>query len=503
MERKKEEKPWLLFRIIIPISREINIFTWVTSKTTALGPVMLGTAADKLWGWRVEIIDENNYHGGPRDKDGLPDHRTLQRENPATAIGFYCGFSSTMERVWQLAEFYRDQGVTTISGAWHVHYRPEESLQKGIDIIVHGEGENVIRPLLREIEREKYFSGIMGISYLEEGEVKHTPPERLEIPDLNSLPFPNFGLLKYAELGIYPIGRIRGCSRNCEFCSVSGKPHWASGEHLFRTVEYLVETRGAEKFFIVDDRLDEDRQGTLNFLSLVAEKYGDKLNFTAQIWIGAAKDEELLAASKKAGVRRFCIGYESCIDAELIGMKKGYLSANLVNWTKVFHRFGLLIHGMFIFGYPMKEGAIIMRAKERARHLKKFIRRGQIDTIQILHPIPVAGSELRKRMEKEGKIFSLNAVPWSRYDGQWICSRPDNMSLKDFQELPTKIMRWFYSPWNIFRIPLRIVYLFKGWQRFNRSWRKDLITTGGYFLFKKWHKRYKRQSFLEKLESLK
>ena len=65
----------LLFRMIVPCY-EINIFSRQAQKTTSLGAVMVATAANKLWGWRVEVIDENNYNG-PRDRSGLPDHKTL------------------------------------------------------------------------------------------------------------------------------------------------------------------------------------------------------------------------------------------------------------------------------------------------------------------------------------------------------------------------------------------------------------------------------------------
>lgn len=126
--------------------------------------------------------------------------------------------------------------------------------------------------------------------------------------NLDNLPFPNFGLLKYAKLKIYPIGRIRGCSKNCEFCSVRGKPNWASAEHLFKTVKWLVETRGAREFFIVDDRLEEDRDGSLDFFALISKKYGRALDFTVQIRLEAAKDVVLLDAMKKAGVKAICIG---------------------------------------------------------------------------------------------------------------------------------------------------------------------------------------------------
>ena len=157
MEKREMDRKWRLFRVIIPAFSEINIFTRIARKTTALGPIMVATVADKILGWRVEVIDENNYRKGPRDKNGLPDHRTLQEENPAAVVGLFCGLSSTMERAWQIAEFYRQQGIVTIVGGWHTHYMPVESLKKSIDIVVHGDGEIVIRRILKAIERKKHF----------------------------------------------------------------------------------------------------------------------------------------------------------------------------------------------------------------------------------------------------------------------------------------------------------------------------------------------------------
>ena len=504
MEKREAGRNWRLLRIVIPAFSEINIFTRIAKKTTALGPIMVATAADKILRWRVEVVDENNYRGGPRDKNGLPDHKTLQEENPAAVVGLFCGLSSTMGRAWQIAEFYRQQGIVTIVGGWHTHYMPVESLKKSIDIVVHGDSEIVIRRILKAIERKKTLSKIPGISFLQGEQIKTTLSE--SAINLDNLPFPNFGLLKYAKLKIYPIGRIRGCSKNCEFCSVRGKPNWASAEHLFKTVKWLVETRGAREFFIVDDRLEEDRDGSLDFFALISKKYGRALDFTVQIRLEAAKDVVLLDAMKKAGVRMVCIGYESCIDEELRGMRKGYLSSDMVKWTKVFHSFGFFVHGMFIFGYPLKEKVATISAKERVKRLKKFIRQCRLDTIQILRPIPIAGADLRSRMEREGKLFPLEIVPWSKYDGNYICYRPDNMTLQELQELPTKIMRWFYNPISFVRIPLKTVvfpfdYLIRGWGRWYRDWRNDIAKYGGHLLIKRWLKHYERQSFLKKLKN--
>ncbi|MDP3052367.1 MAG: cobalamin-dependent protein [bacterium] len=505
MKEIKRNGEWPLFRMIIPAFREINIFTPIAERITALGPIIIATVADKLWGWRAEVIDENNYHKGPRDNEGLPDHKTLQGENPAAVIGLFCGLSSTMERAWQIADFYRNEGVAVIAGGWHAHYSPEESLRKGIDVVVHGDGEEIIQRLLQALWQKLPLSEIPGISYWQDAQIKTNLPEKMEVSDLNDLPFPNFGLLRFAKVKIYPIGRIRGCGKHCEFCSVRGKPHWATSQYLFEEVKWLAETRRAGTFFIVDDRMEEDRAGALEFFEKISQKYGFGLDFTVQIRLEAATDSILLTAMKKAGVRTVCIGYESPINEELIAMRKGYLSSDMVKWTKIFHSYGFFVHGMFIFGYPLKGIAVTISARERFRQFKKFIRRCRLDTVQILRPVPLVGTDLRIRLEQEGRLFPLDVVPWGKYDGSYACYQPNNMTLKELQELPLKLMGWHYNPLSFVRIPLKTLafpfdYLIRGWQRWYRGWRNDIFRYGGHLLIKQWLKRYEHQAFLKKLE---
>ncbi len=249
-------KIWPLIRFIAPVFPEVNIFSRV--KISPLGIVNVATAASRVWGWNVEIIDENNYRG-PRDENGLPDHELLQKENPASVVGFYCGLSSTMARVFELSSFYRECGAINIAGGWHAHYRPDEVLDNNFDIVVHGDGEIVIRQILTALrdEDEGKISGIPGISFWKNGEHATNLPSMIEMPDLSGLPYPNFGLIRHLKkIKYYPVGRVRGCIMNCEFCSVKGSPRWADPQYVFDTVKWLVETRKARKFFIVDDRFE-------------------------------------------------------------------------------------------------------------------------------------------------------------------------------------------------------------------------------------------------------
>ncbi len=498
-----EMKDWPLVRFIIPVFPELNIFTRQAKKITALGLVMVATVANKLWGWRIEIIDENNYRG-PRNSQDLPDHLTLQRESPAAIVGFYCGLTSTIERVWNLAEFYHREGVATIAGGWHAHYCPEETLENNIDVVVHGDGEIVIQRTIEALKEKNSLKDIPGISFMENGQIKTNSPEMPEVPNLNDLPYPDFGLLRYAKIKIYPIGRIRGCSMNCEFCSVKGKPRWATANYFFNLVKWLRETRKARHFFIVDDRLEEDLDGTIEFFRMISEKYGNRLVFTVQMRLGAAKNIKLLEVMKEAGVRTVCIGYESPIDEDLIAMRKGYLVSHMLEWTKILRRY-FPIHGMFIVGYPLKEKTKQISSKEIVKRFKKFIRKASLDTVQILLPVPIVGTDLRKRLEKEERIFPLELVSWSKYDGNYPCFAPDNMTLREFQEIPVKLMDRFYNPLSFFRIPLRTIsfpvdYFIRGWKSWYRDWSRDVIKYGGHLLLQRWQKKQKGNKFTEKLE---
>ena len=496
-----ETDDWPLMRFIVPAFPEVNIFTYAAKKTTPLGPVAAATVAAKTWGWRVEIIDENNYRG-PRDALGLPDHTQLQKECFASVAGFYTGLSSTMDRVFDLAASYRASGVVTIAGGWHAHYCPDEALRKNIDIVVHGDGEVAIRQLLMALQDGTSLTNIPGISYIADGSVYSNAPPMLELTNLNELPYPDFGLLKHARrIKTYSIGRVRGCRFNCEFCSVNGEPRWASAAHLMNTVQWLVQTRNARSFFIVDDRLEENLEGISDFFTMIRERYRNRLDFTVQMRLETARNLNFLQTMKNAGVTMVAVGYESPIDEDLKAMRKGYLSKHMVEWTHALRRH-FWVHGMFIFGYPARQEGGGLSVPERVRRFKAFIREAGVSSIQVLHPVPLVGTNLRARLIDGKRIFPLDVVPWSRYDGNYACFIPKDMTLTELQETPIRIMRWFYSRLSLFRIPLKVLavhYLVRGWRHWRYGWLREITRYGGYRLLRRWQKAQRETLFLERL----
>lgn len=114
-------------------------------------------------------------------------------------------------------------------------------------------------------------------------------------------------------------------------------------------MSFLVETGKAGKFFETSDHFAANRDDTIAFCRMLRdyqEKVKVKISMTVQTRINDAQDTELLQAMKEAGIQNLAIGFESPIDDELKAMRKGYLSGDMIRWTKTLHQYGFFIHGM-------------------------------------------------------------------------------------------------------------------------------------------------------------
>jgi radical SAM superfamily enzyme YgiQ (UPF0313 family) len=466
--------------------------------------------------WDVEVIDENNLgRFGPKASTGGADHELLQRERPADVVGFYGGLTSTVPKLYQIARFYKNLGIVTIAGGQHfIEDNIAEALASGIDYVVIGEAEETITELLGVIEGKKEPSKVRGIAYLKDGEVFLTEKRELTT-DFDKLPLPDFSLVRYAKIKIYPVERIRGCGMDCEFCTVRGKPRPASPERLFEHIRSLVESRNAKQFFIVDDLFSQQRDETIRFCNMLSDyekSIRRKLDITVQIRLDKAKDTELLSAMQRAGVQTVAIGFESPIEEELSAMNKHVRCEEMVSLARTFHEFGFLVHGMFIFGYPLKPGqSFEMPAGERANRYKHFIRKAKIDTVQVLLPVPMPGTELRRRLQEQNRLYPLADIGWEYYDGNFPVFEPDKpMTAKRMHRCAKKIMGHFYQFKNLFFVALNIFYfptlvffihnIRLGWRKWYRNWRNNLIRFVGWITLRKWTIKFEKNDFMKKLQ---
>ena len=506
-------------RIVIPAYPAFNIYSHIAKKTTALGPVCVASAVNEMERWDVEVIDENNLRRyGPKSPSGGADHKFLQTLRLADVVGLYGGLTSTIPRLYKIAQFYKDKGITTIAGGQHFSEETiAEALNSCVDYVVIGEGEEAIKELLKVLEGRHDINAVKGIAYLKDGKIIYTP-KREQISDFDKMPLPDFSLVRYAKIKLYPVERIRGCGMDCEFCTVKGKPRYASAERMLERISFLVETKDARHFFVVDDLFGQQRDETIRFCNMLRDyqkKISRRLDLGVQIRWDKAKDHDLLYSMRQAGINTVAIGFESPIKEELEAMRKRVKPEDMLSTTREFRKFGFLVHGMFIFGYPMEEGIKFnMPVKDRIKCYRKFIRRARLDTIQMLLPVPLPGTELRSRLQKQGRVYSTEDVGWEYYDGNFPLFETDEpMTTEDIQGAVKKIMGRFYEfkyvfmiGLNIFSFPTIIFFLHNvrlGWKRWYRPWRNHLLRFGGWLTMKEWLSEYKKDLFSEKIKKAK
>jgi radical SAM superfamily enzyme YgiQ (UPF0313 family) len=485
---------------------------------TALGPVCVATAANDIPGWDVEVIDENNYRRGPVDESGRPDHTALQQARPADVVGLYGGLTSTIPRLFEIARLYKTLGVRTIAGGQHfVEDNIEEALCNGIDIVVVGEGDKTIGELLSHFGEGGDLADVRGIAYLEDGKLVRTP-EREPITDFDELPIPDFSVLRYARMKYYPVSGIRGCGMNCEFCTVKGKPRSASPERMMEQFASIFEKWGGKIFFIVDDLFGQNRRETLRLCRMLRDyqrHVGVRFGITVQIRLDKARDSELLQAMRQAGINVLAIGFESPIAEELRAMNKRLDPQEMIALSRLYHRAGFRVHGMFIFGYPAREGqAFRMSAEDRVRHFRQFIKKARLDTVQVLLPGPLPGTELTRRLRAADRVYPTECVGLEYYDGNFPLFRPDEpLTPEDMLASVRKIMGRFYRPLHMFSLGLDILFfptvafylhnIRSGWKRWRRKWKRSLYRTGGWLLLRRWTTAFKKDEFLRKLAEAK
>ncbi|HQI27667.1 MAG TPA: hypothetical protein PLT20_06235, partial [Sedimentisphaerales bacterium] len=292
----------------------------------------------------------------------------------------------------------------------------------------------------------------------------------------------------------------------------------ASAQRLFDNIRHLVETRDASRFFVVDDLFGQQREDTIwlcRMLQDYQETIGRQFSITVQIRLDKANDPELLAAMRLAGIRHVAIGFESPIDEELKAMNKHINSEKMLSLVKVFRRQGFWVHGMFIFGYPAAANTQIrIPVAERVKRFRRFIRKSGIDSVQVLLPVPLPGTELRHRLQEQGRVYPLEDVGWQYYDGNFPLFEPDAPATAEelqraSRRIMTRVYRFRYALWvaaSILSFPVLLFSLHRlrtGWNRWYRRWEIRLIRFGGWITLHRWTYDFRRGDFLPNLQKAK
>jgi len=277
----------------------------------------------------------------------------------------------------------RDPDLPIIFGGLHATFNAERVLRKypSVDIAVRGEGEETIVELTDALMSGAPLDGVIGITY-RRGESIVSTPDRPLIEDLDSLPFPDRGLLDdeyHSEIGganvavkkFTSVVSSRGCVFNCRFCCCHniGRGRWRarSVDNTLEELHYLA-SEGFEQFIFIDDCFTLDPKRATEICRRM-RKEGLEFDWICEGRVDSSS-QEMMQEIAKAGCRILYLGIESANQRVLDYYDKRVSPEQSVKAVDSARSAGIdVIMGTFIVGAPDETREEIANTLEFAKRL--------------------------------------------------------------------------------------------------------------------------------------
>jgi radical SAM superfamily enzyme YgiQ (UPF0313 family) len=325
-------------------------------------------------------------------------------------------FMSTPDalRAYELAEEFHKKGKTIVLGGLHTFFMQDEAKEYA-DTLLLGEAEEIWEDLLNDFQ-----NGNLKPTY------QRTEP--LDLAKLNPYPLDIIDPAEYDYT--WSVVVSRGCPFECEFCLV----HKFFNKFELRPIENIVAEVKALKEYGIEwvelhsDNLTQNKKYAIELFEALAPL---NMNFFGETTIMIARDEKLLEAAQKAGVKSLLFGIETPNAEALKDQGKSFVKPEKIKeYVKTIQKYGITVVGDFLFGFDAHDENIFQETLD-------FVKDIEIDTVYPHLVIPFPGSGTFKKLEEEGRILTKD---WSKYDGGHSVFQPALLTPKDLEEG----LMWFW-----------------------------------------------------------
>lgn len=274
----------------------------------------------------------------------------------------------------------------------------------GIDFVVRGNGEYVLRDLLRYLDGRQEGMPTVGLVFRDGGSI--VAQDKAVVEDMDSLPMPSYDLVKMEDYVMrgsrsgpqrppeFPFVRMvitRGCPVGCSFCQVeeiSGKRvRSPSATKVIDELIYLRDRYGIRSYLIDDDNIVIKKV----FFKEVLRQSIDRnlgLKFLINAFAIFKLDDEMLDLMKRAG----CVGINVAIESgnqrvmNEIVLKPLELD-RVKPLIKQIQDAGMFVISNFIIGFPGETWTEI-------RETIEFAERSGSDYVKIFVAVPLKGTRM-------------------------------------------------------------------------------------------------------------
>ncbi len=373
--------------------------------------------------------------------------------------------TSTCKEAYKIASIVRNRGIPVVLGGVHATFMAEEALQYA-DYVCRGEADFTFAQLLECLNRGEQPYQVPGVSFYDQEQnlIQNPLPDWV---DITKSPVPDLTLFTNADqISTYPVLTSRGCPHRCTFCSVTQMfGHQYRCRSVQQVLAELERYRGRNLFFC-DDNFTANPIRTKTILKEMIKQDLLPKWWGAQVRAEAAQDEELLSLMRQARCGTVYVGLESINPLTLQAFHKQQDVADIRYCVENFHKYGIKVHGMFVFGGDEDSVATIRETVDFALETK-------IDTVQFMILVPLPGTPVYTQLDQEGRLLTKD---WDFYDGHHVVFQPKQMSPWELQTETINAFRRFYAIRNLPR------------NLFVTGFSSVVFRGIGYYLVRKWTK---------------
>jgi radical SAM superfamily enzyme YgiQ (UPF0313 family) len=313
-------------------------------------------------------------------------------------------------------------GVPIVWGGYFPSQHAETVLaDAAVDFCVRGQGERSFVALMRTLARGGAMRDIPGLSYRDNGALRHTPLAPLvPLDTLPSWPYHRVDMPRYFHQ--HYLGRrvgahhsSYGCPHACSFCAVVGlvNRRWVaeSPERVARVLCLFKSRYGADavQFHDMDFFISEARTTAI----------AERIKALGMTWWALGRVDELMRyrtatweVMRQSGLKMLFCGAESASDTTLRHMNKGGTSSagQTLELAARMKEFGIVPEFSFVVGNPPDPEGDLRQTLEFIRRLKQINEASEI----ILYVYsPVADTE----RQSTGFTFPTSLDEWA--DERW------------------------------------------------------------------------------------
>ena len=252
-----------------------------------------------------------------------------------------------------------------VIGGYHATLMSEEIAAsdeaQAIDFMVRGEGEEAFRRLVAALDGKDRLADIPSLSYKNDDGFVHNPKgdlldlSRLKLPirDERRLTWGYHIMNRHVEV----METSRGCTRNCNFCSIrhmygrSFRPF--PMQRILADIDDIYYKRKVRWIFVSDDNLVLDPERVIRLCDAIIARGYRNLTFVVQAdCVTMSRNEKMVEKMARAGFKSIFLGMENASKKNLVAANKGDILDASKKAVAICHKYGIMVVGGMIFGFP-------------------------------------------------------------------------------------------------------------------------------------------------------